>query len=91
MTQATAPMRGKRVRQTRTAENSNSRASLAKRRWGREVAPQSVGAGLSVSIWWPFASKLWCQSSVGAVLAQNRHYRQLHDLKLGRYDAEELS
>jgi hypothetical protein len=27
----------------------------------------------------------------GAVLAQNQHYRQLHDLKLGRYDAEELS
>jgi len=23
----------------------------------------------------------------GAVLAQNQHYRQLHDLKLGRYDA----
>jgi hypothetical protein len=27
----------------------------------------------------------------GAVLAQNQHCRQLHDLKLGRYDAEELS
>jgi hypothetical protein len=27
----------------------------------------------------------------GAVLAQNQHYRQLHYLKLGRYDAEELS
>ena len=27
----------------------------------------------------------------GAVLAQNQHYRQLHDLKLGRYDTEELS
>jgi hypothetical protein len=29
--------------------------------------------------------------SAGAVLAQNQHCRQLHDLKLGRYDAEELS
>ena len=27
----------------------------------------------------------------GAVLAQNQHYRQLQDLKLGRYDAEEPS
>jgi hypothetical protein len=27
----------------------------------------------------------------GAVLAQNQHYRQLHDLKLGRYDAVEFS
>jgi hypothetical protein len=27
----------------------------------------------------------------GAVLAQNQHYRQLHDLKLGRYDAGDLS
>jgi hypothetical protein len=27
----------------------------------------------------------------GAVLAQNQHYRQLHDLKFSRYDAEELS
>jgi hypothetical protein len=27
----------------------------------------------------------------GAVLAQNQHYSQLHDLKLGRYDAEDLS
>jgi hypothetical protein len=27
----------------------------------------------------------------GAVLAQNQHYRQLHDLKLGRYDDEELA
>jgi ABC-type multidrug transport system fused ATPase/permease subunit len=25
------------------------------------------------------------------LMAQSRHYRQLHDLKLGRYDAEELS
>ena len=25
------------------------------------------------------------------VLAQSQHYRQLHDLKLGRYDAEELA
>jgi hypothetical protein len=24
-------------------------------------------------------------------LAQNQHYRQLHDLKLGRYDAVEFS
>jgi hypothetical protein len=24
-------------------------------------------------------------------MAQSRHYRQLHDLKLGRYDAQELS
>jgi len=24
-------------------------------------------------------------------MAQSRHYRQLHDLKLDRYDAEELS
>jgi hypothetical protein len=27
----------------------------------------------------------------GAVLAQNRHYRQLHALKPGRYDAGDLS
>ena len=25
------------------------------------------------------------------LMAQSRHYRQLRDLKLGRYDAEELS
>ena len=25
------------------------------------------------------------------LMAQSRHYRQLHDLKLGRYGAEELS
>jgi ABC-type multidrug transport system fused ATPase/permease subunit len=25
------------------------------------------------------------------LMAQSRHYRQLHDLKLGRYDAQELS
>jgi ABC-type multidrug transport system fused ATPase/permease subunit len=25
------------------------------------------------------------------LMAHSRHYRQLHDLKLGRYDAEELS
>ena len=25
------------------------------------------------------------------LIAQNRHYRQLHDFKLGRYDDEELS
>jgi len=24
-------------------------------------------------------------------MAQNRHYRQLHDFKLGRYDDEELA
>jgi len=30
-------------------------------------------------------------SGAGAVLAQNQHYRQLHDLKLGRYDAVEFS
>src|SRR5215217_526964 len=40
------------------------RGSLAKRRWVRKGAPQSVGAGLSASIWWPFAVKLWCQSDV---------------------------
>ncbi len=27
----------------------------------------------------------------GAVLAQNQHYRQLYDLKFGRYDAVEFS
>jgi hypothetical protein len=27
----------------------------------------------------------------GGVLAQNQRYRQLHDLKLGRYDAVEFS
>ena len=27
----------------------------------------------------------------GAVLVQNQHYRQLHDLKLGRYDAVQFS
>jgi hypothetical protein len=26
----------------------------------------------------------------GGVLARNRHYRQLHDLKLGRYDVEDV-
>ncbi len=25
------------------------------------------------------------------LMAQSRHYRQLHNLKLGRYDAKELS
>jgi len=25
------------------------------------------------------------------LMAQSRHYRELYDLKLGRYDAEELS
>jgi len=25
------------------------------------------------------------------LIAQNRHYRQLHDVKLGRYEDEELS
>ncbi len=29
--------------------------------------------------------------SHGNLMAQSRHYRQLHDLKLGRYDAKELS
>jgi hypothetical protein len=38
------------------------RGSLAKCRWARKVAPQSVGAGLSTSIWWLFAVKLWCYS-----------------------------
>jgi len=40
------------------------RGSFAKRRWVRKGAPQSVGAGLWASIWWPFAVKLWCQSGV---------------------------
>ena len=33
------------------------RGSFAKRRWIRKGAPESVGAGLSASIWWPFAVK----------------------------------
>jgi hypothetical protein len=35
------------------------RGSLANRSWARKSALQSAGAGLSDSIWWPFAVQLW--------------------------------
>jgi hypothetical protein len=35
--------------------------------WVEKGAPQSVGAGLSASIWWPFAVKLWCQIGVRSI------------------------